>query len=598
MDWQFSPYIPALVISGVVALITSFFAWRWRSAQGAAEIALLALFSGLWSWLYALELSSPSLGMAVAWARVEYICITGVPTVLLVFAARYTGNDRWIAGRPRLALISFPVLTLLVVWTNDWHRLYWSQMRWVESGSVSIMRPSYGPLFWVFIIYSYVCVISAGLLLLQHILRAPRAYWGSTASLLVAIVAIWGGNVLYLTGLSPWGYLDLTPVASTISGLAITFGIFRLRLFDLLPIAHSLVFAQMADGVAVIDAQHRVLDLNAQAERDLGCTRSAVVGTSAGTIFERWPHLIQRYQVTTHISDELEMPTADGVSRWFDLRISPLHDNRGDLRGRLIVWHDITERKEAESQLRSARDAAEAANRAKSAFLANMSHELRTPLSAIMGYCQLLRLEVDQGNLKNLDHDIDSIESSGEHLLHMIANLLHLSQIEAGADQVSRATINLSALLDEVAEIVRPLAQRKGNTLLVQRQNGLATVDADRARLRQVLLNLLDNAVKFTIGGTVTLRVFSEQNAAEPPHCVCFEISDTGVGIEPDEIGRLFDVFTEPDVEKRRKFGGTGVGLAISRSFCRAMGGDIVAVSTPGQGTTVTVRLPLPPPEG
>ncbi|NTV62207.1 MAG: PAS domain-containing protein [Oscillochloris sp.] len=597
MDWQFSPYIPALIISGVVALITAVLAWRWRSSQGAQQIATLAIFSGIWSWLYALELSSATPGIALAWAKIEYICITGVPTMLLIFAAHYTGHNRWISGKRRFALLIFPIFTLLVVWSNDWHHLYWSQIRWEVSGSIGVLRSSYGPLFWAFITYSYACVIGATGLMFNHIMRAPQAYWGSSAALLVAIVAIWGGNALYLSGLSPWGYLDLTPVASTISGLAITLGIFRLRLFDLMPIAHSVVFAQIGDGVAVIDTQHRVIDLNPQAERDLNCTRSKVVGASAGLLFERWPDFIQRYHLTNYISDEIAMPGADGQSiRWFDLRISPLHDDRGTLRGRLLVWHDITERKVAESELREARDAAEAANRAKSAFLANMSHELRTPLSAIMGYCQLMHLELDRGNLKNLGRDIEAIETSGEHLLRMIANLLHLSQIEAGRDQVSHTIFNVKALLAEVAEVVRPLAQRKANTLQIDDAQGPETITIDQARLRQVLLNLLDNAVKFTQGGTVTLRVISEYgDTTTEPAFIRFEISDTGVGIDPEEINRLFDVFAEPDIEKRRRFGGAGVGLAISRHFCRSMGGDISAVSTLGQGTTVTVRLPLSP---
>jgi signal transduction histidine kinase len=260
------------------------------------------------------------------------------------------------------------------------------------------------------------------------------------------------------------------------------------------------------------------------------------------------------------------------------------------LRGRVIVWHDITERKVAETNLLAARDAAEAASRAKSAFLANMSHELRTPLSAIMGYCQLIRLEVEEQDVEHALQDLAFIESSGEHLLHMIANLLHLSQIEAGTDQLSLAPIDVAALLTEVADTMRPVAARKRNTLVMQADPGPHALCTDLMRLRQVLLNLLDNAAKFTEGGTIILSAHHEPGAGDG--WVLFRVSDTGVGIGPDELGRLFDVFVEPDIQKRRKFGGTGVGLAISRYFCQAMGGDIQATSNLGRGTTVTVRLP------
>jgi PAS domain S-box-containing protein len=591
MDWQLSPYMPALAVSGVIALITSALAWRWRAARGATEIALLALLSGLWSWLYALELSSASFTTALTWAKIEYAFIAGVPTMLIIFAARYTNRDGWIAGRRWLAMTVAPALTMLAVWTNDLHRLYWSEMGWVRSGPVSILKFGHGPLFWAFITYSYACVSVATLLLLQSILRSPRPYRGATAALLVAIAAIWGGNALYLSDLSPWGYLDLTPVASTISGLAITLGIFRLRLFDLLPIAHSAVFAQMGDGVVVIDAQGQVADLNPVAQRTLGQDRSALIGASAEQIFDRWPHLVKRYREQIQLSDEIEI-SAGAERSWLDLRISPLYDGRGKLLGQVIVWHDITARKLAEAELRTARDAAEAASRAKSAFLATMSHELRTPLSAIMGYCQLLRLEMEGGSTERALLDLATIESASEHLLLLIANLLHVSQIEAGAAPISLmpVEIDVAGLIAEVAAAARPATIRRDNALEVQAASQLGTIRTDRARLRLVLLNLLDNAAKFTEGGTITLSAARERDATGEQ--LVFQVRDTGVGIAPDEIERLFEVFAEHNQQKQRTFGGARVGLAISRHVCRAMGGDINAVSAPDRGTTVTVRLP------
>ncbi len=591
MYWQISPYLPALAISGVVAFITFALAWHWRSAQGAVEIAALALLSGVWSWLYALELSSASFIAALTWAKIEYICIAGVPTMLLVFAARYTGHDGWLAGRRGLALAAFPTLTVLAVWTNDLHRLYWSEMGWVVNGPVGILKFTYGPLFWIFIAYSYVCVGGATWLLLLSIVRAPQPYRGPAAALLVAVAAIWGGNALYISGLSPWGYLDLTPVASTISGLAITLGISRLRLFDLLPIAHNLVFEQLGDGVVVIDVQSRIAELNPTALHDLERGRGATIGVPASEVFSRWPDLVERYLQGGQVSDEVQLIAPDGASRWIDLRISQLHDRRGNLRGRVVIWHDITERKVAETDLRAARDAAEAASRAKSAFLANMSHELRTPLSAIMGYCQLLRLEIEQSDVEQALLDLDTIESAGEHLLHMIANLLQLSQIEARDNRIRLAPVAVAELLREVANSMYATVARKSNSLVVRAEQSAAVILADRARLRQVLLNLLDNAAKFTEDGTITLTASSEVDAAG--ECAIFAVSDTGVGIEPDELGRIFETFAEPDIQKRRKFGGAGVGLAISRRFCLDMGGDIRATSAPGEGTTMTVRLPI-----
>lgn len=271
-----------------------------------------------------------------------------------------------------------------------------------------------------------------------------------------------------------------------------------------------------------------------------------------------------------------------------DLALRDAHrvlETRVDERTRALKVK-IDEQRRTEEALVVARDAAEAASRAKSAFLATMSHELRTPLNAIIGYGEMLSEEaVDNGEIGRVD-DLDKITSAGKHLLALINDVLDLSKIEAGRMELMSEPFGLPRLVHEVAAAVRPLVEMNRNTLIVEVPADLPTVRGDAMRVRQVLLNLLSNATKFTEAGTVHLRARATETA------IMVEVRDTGIGMTPDEVSRLFREFSQADASTSRKFGGSGLGLAISQRLCRLMGGEIAVQSAVGRGSIFTVTLP------
>jgi signal transduction histidine kinase/CheY-like chemotaxis protein len=246
-------------------------------------------------------------------------------------------------------------------------------------------------------------------------------------------------------------------------------------------------------------------------------------------------------------------------------------------------------------QLELARDAAEAANASKSQFLANMSHELRTPLNAIIGYSDLLIEEAEELDAQDLVPDLDKIRSSGKHLLGLINDVLDLSKIEAGKMDLYLETFEVRPVLEAVASTVEPLIGKNGNTLRLDWDENLGTMRADITRIRQILLNLLSNASKFTERGTITLE--ARRHGSESGEQMSFAVRDTGVGMTEEQLGRLFQAFAQAEASTSAKYGGTGLGLAISRKFAEMMGGDIAVTSRPGSGTTFTVRLPVVVPE-
>jgi signal transduction histidine kinase/CheY-like chemotaxis protein len=241
-------------------------------------------------------------------------------------------------------------------------------------------------------------------------------------------------------------------------------------------------------------------------------------------------------------------------------------------------------------QLELARDAAEAANGAKTQFLANMSHELRTPLNAIIGYSDLLIEEAEELDALDLVPDLDKIRSSGKHLLGLINDVLDMSKIEAGKMEISLETFDVRDVIATAVGMVRPLVEKNGNTLELSVQDDLGTMRADLTRVRQILLNLLSNASKFTERGRVTLSASREYEARR--EWIVFAVRDTGIGMTPEQQRRLFRPFAQADPSTTRKYGGTGLGLNITQRFCQLMGGAIEVESEPGHGSTFTVRLP------
>ncbi|MEG4252820.1 urea ABC transporter substrate-binding protein [Microcoleus sp. Pol10D4] len=275
------------------------------------------------------------------------------------------------------------------------------------------------------------------------------------------------------------------------------------------------------------------------------------------------------------------------------------------LKGLEVRQRQLEERSE---ELEVAKNAAEAANRAKSTFLANMTHELRTPLNAIIGYSELLQEEALELGEEEFVMDLASINMAGKQLLTIISDILDISKIEAGKVTLFLETFEVWNLIEEVVTTVQPMLGKNGNTLIVNCDRNIGTIYSDSSKLRQALLNLASNAAKFTDQGKITINVWkeegkvlpignSEELSADPSRCqqpsIVFQVTDTGIGMTEDQVSRLFGAFTQADDSTTRKYGGTGLGLTISRKFCQMMGGDIKVESEFDCGSSFTIRLPI-----
>ena len=375
---------------------------------------------------------------------------------------------------------------------------------------------------------------------------------------------------------------------------------------------HELILNSVGEGIHMIDCNGTIIFENPAAARLLGCNVWDLMGKPGHATIHHTRADGSNYPVTechicntfrtgqkSHVSDEVFW-RKDGTSFPVEYTAVPVRDERGEIIGAIVVFSDITERKRLEGeqtrtyqQLEIAKKAAEAANAAKSTFLANMSHELRTPLNAVIGYSEMLEeMATDDGKTDYIP-DLQKIRSAGRQLLELINSVLDLSKIEAGKMELYIEKFAIAPLLNDVVALVMPMAIKNNNKIEVTCAPELNEMSGDITKLRQTLFNLLSNAMKFTNIGAISVAARRERDNERD--WILIDVKDNGIGMTPEQMGKLFQPFQQADSSTTRIYGGTGLGLTISRNFCRMMGGELTVASVHGSGTTFTVRLPMIP---
>ncbi|MBI5383643.1 MAG: PAS domain-containing protein [Verrucomicrobia bacterium] len=360
--------------------------------------------------------------------------------------------------------------------------------------------------------------------------------------------------------------------------------------------------AMLDNTTAVVylkDLEGRYLLINHRFEQLFHVKREEIVGKTDYDIFPRELADVFRandrrvLEAAGPVQLEETAPHDDGPHTYLSVKF-PLTDSSGQPHAVCGISTDITERKRAESEINRAKEAAEAANRAKSEFLANMSHELRTPLNSVIGFASIL-LRNKGGNLRHEDLlFLERIVVNGKHLLDLINQVLDLSKIEARRIDLDRAPVALERLVLDTLSQFEAQVRDRPIALKSELPSVLRPLLADERRLKQVLINLIGNAIKFTEKGAVTVRV---QADAATHHPLRIEVADTGIGVRPDRLGLIFEAFRQGDTSTTRKYGGTGLGLTISKSLCDLMGYRLEVHSEPGKGSTFSVIFPAPLPE-
>ncbi len=562
-------------MSAAVAAI----ARRRRTVPGAQALFGLMLGVTVWTLADGLESALTGLSAKIFVAKLSYLGIQTVPVLFLLFVLGYTHRDGWLTPRRVALLWLLPAITLLLVFTNEWHRLIWSNIESVQLLTGPKLYFTHGPAFWVAATYHYCLILISTLLLLRTLLREHDLYRRQAAVLVAAAAVPWIANIVYLSNFNPLPALDWTPLAFAVTGALVGYAIFVLRLLDLVPVAHNTLIERMSDVLLVTDRQDRVVDANPAAHR--------LFAADGGLLGQPLAALLQDEAVAQLIGSDQEVHTVIHLQNHgphgMDTLCTPLRDDRGRLNGRLIVLRDISERLQMEEELRRNEEHYRS-------FLAMMSHELRTPLTGILGMTEAMQERVYGPLTDRQLRSLRIIEQSGRHLASIINDMLDLSRIQAGTLELHYSVCTLSDLCAAGVAAVADEAERKQQTITTQIEQPEQLASVDVRRIEQVLGKLLSNAVKFTPEGGelgISAALLPESNS------IAFQVWDRGIGIEPAALGQLFQPFTQADERLSRAYGGAGLGLALVRRLVDLHGGIVQVDSTPGQGSSFTVLLPL-----
>lgn len=588
MDFQFVPYSVLAVISAGIALFLAFVIWQRRPGQGVYPFVILMLALALWCVMNFGEQNSRTLVGKLTFLRFAYIGILTIPAAWFVFIKAYIGQDKWLT-RQRLLLLSIePLIVWVLILTSASNDLYWSRFDLALMDNYVVTDTDTGVLFWVHAAYTYILLLVSAIILFRAFLRSPELFKGQMTFLLIGSFAPWIANALYITGNSPLPEsVDLTPIAFTITGLSVGWSLYRFRLLDIVLVARESIIEKMNDAVFVLNEGGYILDANRATLRLLNKAANDVIGQPAESVLQNQKGLVDQYRRAEIAQDEITLPIGDEL-HYFDMAISPLYNQHYQVMGRIVSLHDITPLKQLNQQLEAAREAASQLAKQKAEFLATMSHELRSPLNAIIGYSEIMVEELSEPLSPKTHKMVKRVHENGKQLLDLINDILDLSKLESGYFQVDAKAFACIDLADDVLSQMNVLAEKKGLKLELKiAEDFPETIIGDAGRIKQILINLISNAIKFTEQGKVSLNVLRENQT------MVFEVCDTGKGIPAESLDKIFEEFSQVDSSSEHRHESTGLGLSIVKKLLTAMQGSISVESVLGEGSTFRVRLPL-----
>lgn len=563
-----------------------------RGVPGGDAFGWMMLAVAFWSATSALHALVLDFGTRVLIAKLQYLAVAPIGVLWLLFATTY-GRIEWPMRRTLLVAVWIvPAITLLLAATNDTHHWQWSSIEQIDTASGPRLLYHGGPWYWVHVLYSYALMLCGTLVLVRGLRRFPPPYRRQTALMITGAVVPWTGNVLYLAGIGPIQGLDPTPLAFAASGACFTWGIYKYRLFGLVPVARDMVVDSMDDGVIVLDAQRRIVDLNAAAERYTGC-HALSIGHPVDEVVSWWTEAVDNANPIGE--GQPAIVKVEPGPKYFEVKVLAVRDSQRRFVGWLVTIHDISNRRRNEAERYAFERRVQEQQKSESLMVlaGGMAHDFNNLLTGILGNADLISI------MSPADSDqkraAEAIVIGAQRAADLVSKMLAYS----GGGRVVAERVDVDELVREMADLLAASVARHC-TVRYNSPGPLPRVEADPTQIRQVVLNLIVNAAEAVDeGGVITvetgeesldlaaLKKMSFTTDAAPGRYVFVDVVDTGVGMSDHTLARMFDPFFST------KDTGRGLGMAAVRGIVRSHRAALRATSAEGQGTRFRVWFPL-----
>ncbi|KAB2954290.1 PAS domain-containing protein [Heliorestis acidaminivorans] len=574
-----------LLLASVCSLLLGFYAYATAKNKPAVKAyTVLTISASIYSFGYAFEIMSNTLPEILFWLNIQYLAIPIIPAIWLLMILDLLGLDRFLKRKLHLAIFVIPLFTYIFYFSNDLHQFFYTSVALKENYYFLQIETFKGPWYWVHITYYFFSMIFGSFLLLRGWARTGSSYRRQRLLLIIGILIPLIGEIIYIGGYSPLD-LDLAPILLSFAIPFHALALLNYRMFDLVPIAHEKVFSSMQDGVIILDDKNRIVDFNGAATKIFAELQLKDIGKKVDVVLRVYDKLIEQV-ASTAPDEEIEVGSAPGLS-YIQSRLSMIREKNGLLIGKTLLLSDITDQKKAISLLAEQQKLLEdnnqelaMANRLKSELLANFSHELRTPLNAIIGYSDIL--QQDKPNLM-----VDAIIENSHKLLALINDVMEMSKIESGSIVVGdMMTVSVAHIFKDIEVRYGKKINAKNLDFIVTYPSPTEQINCDIMQLERVICKIIDNAIKFTDSGSISLFMESNQLSTD------IIIKDTGIGIESKNLNKIFDKFYLVDSSYSRSQDGTGLGLPIANAIVKQMGGELSVLSEGlGYGTSVKISL-------
>ena len=547
---------------------------------GARTVGAMMSAGCVWLLAFAFEIGSSTFNSKQFWDVVAFsICIM-IPVAWLIFVLQFSGREILVTPKNVMLMGIIPFVFFLLVLTNPFHKLMWSGMTFDKDGIFLELKKNFGPLYWVFLFYSFTNLFAGVYLTIQMLVRSLNVYKYQASAILVASFVPVIGVLLTVFDVGDFARFDIGPISTGVATWIIAWIVFRLRLVDTKRLARDTVLERMSHGVLVLYEGNEIVYLNSVAERLLGRQKGDVVGSSLERHWPEWPGGCEKTTDHSEVIKEITIHRGDEV-RTHELRMSPLLDWRKRFVGQVVLTKDITERIQSEQALRKYADQLEQSNKELERFAYIASHDLREPLRTISSYTQLLARRYKGQLDSDADEFISFAVDGAARMQQLIDDLLEYSRVGTRGKEFIEA--NTKELLERVLKALQVSIDESQAKISY---NGLPTVMADTTQLCQLFQNLIGNALKFRSDQSLEIEIRSELEGDEWH----FVFSDNGIGIDEKYFDRIFQIFQR--LHSREEYPGTGIGLALCKRIVDRHGGRIWVESEVGVGSSFHFTLP------